>query len=147
MIRLFNKTNQSNLIELKTEQFINNVQLDVGKYPNLTKQLQLIQLTKEDLAILKQLEPLSNEFIPMMVNEFYSALTLSNHLINIINEHSKIERLKVTLTKHLKDIFKGQINREYIEERNAIAHAHVRIGLESNWYLSSFQSLMTTFIY
>ncbi|BDH63699.1 heme-based aerotactic transducer HemAT [Lysinibacillus sp. PLM2] len=147
MIRLFNKTNQSNLIELKTEQFINNVQLDVGKYPNLTKQLQLIQLTKEDLAILKQLEPLSNEFIPMMVNEFYSALTLSDHLINIINEHSKIERLKVTLTKHLKDIFKGQINREYIEERNAIAHTHVRIGLESNWYIGSFQSLMTTFIY
>lgn len=138
------KNNQSSYFEI--DQYIGEVQLDVAKYPNLKKQIELIQLTVEDLAILKQLKPFTEQFIPKMVDQFYDAIMLSEHLISIINGNSRIDRLKVTLTKHLTDIFESRINNDYIEERKTIAATHVRIGLESQWYLSSFQSLMTTFI-
>ena len=146
MVNWFAKkeTLQSNFFE--TSKYINNVQLDVSKYPNMTKQLQLLNLTKEDLAILKQLQPLTENIIPVMVDQFYTAISASDTLMNIIQKTSHIEKLKITLNKHLSDIFNSQINNDYIEERKRIAHTHVRIGLQSKWYLASFQSLMTTFI-
>lgn len=123
-----------------------DVFLDISNYPDLHKQLQLLKLTTEDLAIIKQLEPYSVELIPIMVEQFYGAISLSTELVQIIKNTTQIERLKITLTKHLGDIFKCHIDSAYIEERKHIAHTHVRIGLKSKWYLASFQSLMTTFI-
>lgn len=139
------KTSSRNFFDIK--QHIHDVELDVSHYPDIAKQIEIIQLTKEDLAIIRQLKPYAEELIPTMVDEFYRTISLSDHLLNLIHDHSKIERLKVTLTKHLQDIFEGQINRKYIEDRNIIAIVHVKIGLESKWYLASFQSLMTTFIH
>ena len=46
----------------------------------------------------------------------------------------------------MEGIFKCHIDEQYIIERQRIAHAHVRIGLKSKWYIASFQSLMSTFI-
>lgn len=147
MFNLFNKSNKTErTVYFNPMKYINSVELNVSNYPDIEKQVELIQLTKEDLAILKQLQPEAEHLIPAMVNEFYASVTLSDHLTAIINEHSKVERLKVTLTKHLSDIFNSKINSQYIENRKVIAEVHVRIGLESKWYLSSFQSLMTTFI-
>lgn len=130
----------------EVEKYIDDVQINLTAHPALLKQIQLINLTKEDLAILKQLKPLTEQFIPEMVNQFYDVLTKSQHLMGIIDQHSKIERLKVTLTRHLTEIFESKINDDYIKQRNKIAATHVRIGLESEWYLSSFQSLTTAFI-
>ncbi|MEO4055301.1 globin-coupled sensor protein [Solibacillus sp. CAU 1738] len=146
MVNWFTKkeTHQSSFFE--TSKYINDVQLDVSEYPNITKQLQLLQLTTEDLAILKQLQPLTEDLIPHMVDQFYAAISLSETLMDIIQSTSRIDKLKITLHKHLSDLFIGHINNAYIEERKMIAHTHVRIGLQSKWYLASFQSLMTTFI-
>lgn len=126
--------------------YISEVQLDVTNYPDIQKQIEIIGLTKEDLAIIRQLKPYADKFIPTIANEFYSSISLSNHLLELIHSHTQIDRLKVTLSKHLQDIFEAQINKKYIENRNRIAIAHVRIGLDSKWYLGSFQSLMTSFI-
>jgi len=132
-------------ITLTPEQFTQHVQLDVSNYPKLEKQLQLLDLTTEDLAIIKQLQPLVKNVIPEMVDQFYAAISLSQNLLDIINRTSQIDRLKVTLHKHLSDIFESHINDAYIKERKAIAETHVRIGLQSKWYIASFQSLTSTF--
>jgi len=142
----FTKKNDSSYsITLTPENYKNNVQLDVSNHPKLQKQLQLLDLTLEDLAIIKQLQPLAKDLIPEMVDQFYAAISLSQDLLDIINRTSQIDRLKVTLHKHLGDIFESHINDSYINERKAIAEAHVRIGLQSKWYIASFQSLTSTF--
>lgn len=147
MLNIFKNKNESSYkIQLQPSQSVNQVQLDVSGYPDLQKQLQLLNFTKKDLAVLKQLQPLSKDMIPTMVENFYGAVTQSNELTTIILNNSRVERLKVTLTKHLEDIFNCQINHSYIESRRVIAEVHVRIGLPSKWYINSFQSLMTTFI-
>ena len=128
------------------DKYSQEVSLDVSKYPDLNKQFQLLKLTNDDLAIIKQLEPFAPEIIPTMVEQFYEAISLSTELTDIIGNTSKIDRLKVTLYKHLESIFKASIDSHYIEERQTIAHAHVRIGLKSKWYIASFQSLITSFI-
>lgn len=143
----FSKTTKSsNHPFFDTARFSQEIFLDISNYPELHKQLQLLKLTTDDLAIIKQLQPYTEELIPHMVEQFYAAISLSPDLIQIINNTTQIERLKITLNKHLKGIFDCHIDSNYIEERKTIAHVHVRIGLKSKWYLASFQSLMTTFI-
>ncbi|WP_176589871.1 protoglobin family protein, partial [Lysinibacillus fusiformis] len=118
----FSKNSSSSYsITLTPENFKGHVQLDVLSHPNLQKQLQLLNLTIEDLAIIKQLQPLAKDLIPAMVEQFYAAISLSQDLVDIINRTSHIDRLKVTLHKHLSDIFESHINDAYIAERKAIA--------------------------
>ena len=146
MISLFNISREkSNATFFKVDEYIHQVHLNLSADPELSKQLQVLDLTKKDLAILKQLQPYAEDIIPVMVNQFYDAISQSPALLDIIQRSTKIDKLKITLHKHLSDIFKSQIDNAYIEERKAIAHAHVRIGLRSKWYLASFQSLITTF--
>ena len=140
------KNNRDYAITLTPEKYTQYVKLDVSSYPKLQKQLQLLNLTIEDLAIIKQLQPLTKDLIPEMVNQFYAAISFSPELLDIIHKTSHIDRLKVTLHKHLSDIFESRINDAYIQERKAIAETHVRIGLQSKWYIGSFQTLMSTFI-
>lgn len=147
MVNWFSKSSKaSNQTFFDPTKYSNDVILNISQYPELNKQLQLLKLTREDLAIIKQLQPYTNDFIPIMVEQFYGAISLSADLVNIIKNTTQIERLKVTLHKHLEDIFKCHIDSAYIEERKVIAHVHVRIGLQSKWYIASFQSLMTAFI-
>ncbi|MEK4533727.1 globin-coupled sensor protein [Solibacillus sp. FSL K6-1554] len=126
--------------------YAQQVNLDVSNYPNLHKQLQLLKLTKEDLAVIKQLEPFAQQVVPDMVEKFYGAISLSPELVDVIGSSARMDRLKGTLTKHLEAMFNCNIDSQYIEERQTIAHVHVKIGLQSKWYIASFQSLMTTFI-
>ena len=147
MFNLFNKPPiKSKAKFFITEEYIQQVNLNVSAYPELNKQLQLLNLTNFDLAILKQLQPLAAEVIPIMVDEFYRAISQSPLLLEIIERSSRIDKLKVTLHQHLSDIFNSNIDSTYVEGRKRIAHAHVRIGLRSKWYLASFQSLTSTFI-
>ncbi|MER2029337.1 MAG: globin-coupled sensor protein [Solibacillus sp.] len=139
-------TKVSNKPYFNIDDYAQQVNLDVSNYPNLHKQLQLLKLTKEDLAVIKQLEPFAQQVVPVMVEKFYSAISLSPELVDIIGSSARMERLKGTLTKHLEAMFNCNIDSNYIEERQTIAHVHVKIGLQSKWYIASFQSLMTTFI-
>ena len=147
MITWLSKSTQAvNKPFFEANKYIQEVHLDISKYPDLNKQLQLLKLTKEDLAVIKQLQPYATELIPTMVDQFYASISLSSELTTIISNTTRIDKLKVTLHKHLSDIFNCRIDSTYIEERKVIARVHVRIGLKSKWYLASFQSLMTTFI-
>ncbi|HWI48664.1 MAG TPA: globin-coupled sensor protein [Rummeliibacillus sp.] len=129
----------------KIDQYIGQVTLELSKHPELRKQIQLLQLTTEDLAIIKQLQPISQDLTVEMVDKFYETISQSPDLIQIINQYSAIERLKVTLTRHISEMFNCQINDEYVQQRIRIAHVHVHIGLQSKWYINSFQSLTTAF--
>ena len=66
--------------------------------------------------------------------------------MRIIQDNSSIERLKKTLFRHIHEMFSGQINDDYIKQRNIIAHVHVRIGLQPKWYMCAFQDLQKSLI-
>ena len=125
---------------------LNEVELDLSTFPGLSKQVELLSLTKEDLAIISHFKQYTNELVPLMVNEFYTTISKASELTSIINHNSSIERLKVTLTRHITAIFNGQFNYNYVLDRKRIAHVHVVIGLPSKWYLNSFQALNSTFM-
>jgi len=128
---------------------INNIQveLDISHNKQLQKQLNKIQLREEDLRYLKVFLPYVKENIEQIVNVFYHNISLDVSLLEIINQHSSLDRLKTTLTKHICEMFSGTINENYFEKRKRIARVHVQIGLETKEYICAFQNLFIEFMH
>ncbi|GEN85808.1 globin-coupled sensor protein [Oceanobacillus sp. FSL W8-0428] len=129
---------EGNLLESSKEV---NVVLDELQQMDLTLQLQISKITEQDLAVAKLLQPIIKENIETIIDAFYDNLSLVPELIGIIETNSSISRLKQTLTRHVIEMFSGEINQDFIDKRRRIAKVHVHIGLKPKWYIASFQEI------
>ncbi|PKR77024.1 chemotaxis protein [Halalkalibacillus sediminis] len=130
---------------LNYEPFLETVRIDLDPEEDLSKQLRMISLNRQDLAILRALKPVISLHIENIVSRFYKNIEHESSLMDIIEENSSVERLKQTLTKHIQEMFDGVIDEEFVNQRVRIAHAHVKIGLQPKWYLCAFQDLLLSF--
>ncbi|CAM3440427.1 globin-coupled sensor protein [Hydrogenibacillus schlegelii] len=105
--------------------------------------LQLIGLGEADLAAVRAAAPRIRPKLPAIVEAFYDRLLAVPELRRIIETHRGVDALKRTLHRHLEEMLAGVIDDAYLARRQAIAQAHVRIGLPSPWYLASFQVLLS----
>ncbi|MEH6937843.1 globin-coupled sensor protein [Bacillus sp. JJ664] len=113
----------------------------------IKQQLAFIRLNEEELKILKSLQPIVSENIESLVSAFYDAVLKVEHLKNIIESHSSVERLRKTLSSHIHLLFHGEINDEYVNKRLKVAQIHFRIGLQPKWYLAAFQNILEELIF
>ena len=117
---------------------------DVGIFVNggdYVLQLDIIELTRQDLCYMRSIQPMITKNIEEVVGNFYDSIERVPHLQNIIRDNSSTARLRQTLTEHIKQMFTGRIDEEYISVRRNVARVHVRIGLYPKWYLAAFQRL------
>ncbi|EMA6343368.1 globin-coupled sensor protein [Bacillus cytotoxicus] len=109
--------------------------------PELKMQMDMLHITKEDLQVVKVLQPFIYEQLEWITDKFYSNITKQPHLIEIIERYSSVTKLKQTLMQHIKELFSGNIDEEFIERRIRIAKKHVKIGLHRKWYTAAYQEL------
>ncbi|SIS40085.1 globin-coupled sensor protein [Salimicrobium flavidum] len=139
MLQLFGRRKSETANESKEETVLGRIEVEEGS--DLEKQLKMIHMTEEDLGVLNSLEPVFEEHVQGVVDQFYANLEKEPSLIDIINEHSSTERLKKTLIRHIQEMFNGVIDGEFIEKRRRIAEMHVHIGLLPKWYMAAFQDM------
>ena len=113
----------------------------------ILKQLEMIDLSNEEIKTAKAIQPLISIHIDEIVATFYQTITNVEQLRTIILENSSIDRLRKTLETHLIEMFCGQLNEEFLEKRIRIANIHYRIGLEPKWYMAAFQNLQSTLLH
>lgn len=123
-----------------------SVVLNITENSAISKQISMIALTKNDLRVMKSLQPFVLEKIDEMVIRFYNNLENEQSLKRIINDHSSVERLRGTLKRHITEMFNGVIDEEFFHKRTKIAHMHVKIGLQTKWYMCAFQDLLLALI-
>ncbi|MGG3941055.1 globin-coupled sensor protein [Peribacillus psychrosaccharolyticus] len=124
------------------DQYEKDVYIDVEGHQDVSQQIHMIHLTTKDLCMIRSLQSVIEEHLEDIVTNFYKNLANRAELTDIINRQSSVDRLKITLTKHIYEMFSGKINQDYIKQRTIIAHVHVRIGLEPTWYMCAFQDLL-----
>ncbi|RXT15383.1 globin-coupled sensor protein [Ammoniphilus sp. CFH 90114] len=107
----------------------------------LKNQLNFISLSEEDLKFVRFIQPIIIEHIDRIVAQFYNNIMNQTNLLAIINRHSEVARLKKTLTIHIQELFSGEMDEAFVEKRIRIAHAHVKVGLQTKWYMCAFQDL------
>ncbi|MCM3215804.1 globin-coupled sensor protein [Niallia taxi] len=125
---------------------LRDVELNIDTHSEVYKQIKMIGLTPEDLIQIKRMHPFVLEHIDAIVDRFYKNLENEPSLLRIINDNSSIERLKKTLRTHICEMFAGEVNSQFIEKRIRIAHVHVRIGLQTKWYMCAFQDLLLSLL-
>ncbi|KAF1305724.1 hypothetical protein IV487_03255 [Enterococcus saccharolyticus] len=118
-----------------------DVTMEVGQYSNVSKQLHMLEMSEKDLKLLKAFQIHVSDNIEAIVDYFYQSIGMESSLMKIIDDHSSVARLKKTLTKHIEEMFSGQIDKQYFLARQRIAQVHVRIGLPTKYYIGAFQSL------
>ena len=104
-------------------------------------QLHLVNLTKEDLQLIKSLKPYVEQHVVDVVETFYNAVESVPSLQDVIQNHSSSERLRQTLRHHIIEMFEGRIDNAFIEKRRSVGKMHVKINLYPKWYLAAFLNL------
>lgn len=129
----------------RAKQELTNVTIAKDLPKDIKSQLAMSNITESDLAILRVLIPEVKTNAKSIVSNFYVNLENEESLKTIISNNSTVERLRITLEKHISEMFDGKIDKQYVDARHRIAVIHARIGLEPKWYLSSFQDLLNSF--
>lgn len=128
---------------------INNLQvhLDLSSNHQIKKQFDMLQITEDDLKYLKLFQPYVEKHIHTIVESFYSSLELEPSLTKIISDNSSVNKLKITLEQHIQEMFSGIINEQFFVARQRIAQVHVKIGLQTKYYIGAFQNLFIQFLH
>ncbi len=124
----------------------NEGEINISTRIDVERQLKMIHLTIEDLQYIKALQPYVMAKIDEVVERFYENLHYEASLLEIINRHSSIDKLKKTLKQHIIEMFDGVVNDDYFEKRLKIAHIHLKIGLQTKWYMCAFQDLQLSLL-
>lgn len=109
--------------------------------PAFKIQLDFIGLTEHKLRVIAAVAPYITKHNEYFVSTFYNALEEIPELANIISSNTTSQRLRLTLNKHIAEMFSGRIDDYYITQREKVAKVHVRIGLSTKWYLAALQKL------
>lgn len=97
--------------------------------------LALSKIRRESVGFLRNIYEDNREFI---MNNFYDRLLKIPEFSQIINEHSTVDRLKVTFDAHFYSLFEDELDLKYVFKRRKIAFTHARIGVLPNWMLSAY---------
>lgn len=124
---------------------LEQIKLDVTN-EKYQRQIALIGLSKDDLVCTFLLKDVIHDNIANITDAFYEVLHREPFLIDLINKYSSIDKQKEKLKNHVLLMFNGSLTDEDIKRMKRIAAAHVRIGLDSIWYMSSFQQLQKSII-
>ncbi|MDR4889974.1 protoglobin domain-containing protein [Fredinandcohnia sp. QZ13] len=107
------------------------------KDPKQLAQISLTGLTEESLELIHRHKDLLLPLVDEIVDELYDEIYRVDHLRNIIDNHSSLERLKAAQRHYLKQVFSPIIDDAYTHNRFLIGKAHSKIGLDLPWFIST----------
>ncbi len=110
---------------------------------NILNQLRLIDLGNKELQLIRAVKYDLFPHLEQTVGIFYNQIESVGEFKKIIKDRSSSERLRKTLLKHLAELLEARVDDQYIENRNCIAHMHVKIGLPTQGYLAAFHKIET----
>ena len=102
---------------------------------------EVLSLTEMDLIILASHQELIEDNIDIIVEEFYENQTSNDEISLLIGDAETLNRLVAAQRKYCLDLFSGNYEAEYVNNRLRIGLIHKRIGVEPKLYLSAVRTL------
>lgn len=97
-----------------------------------------LQLTEEEEAGLKALQPLMLRHVDELVTAFYRHLLRFEETRKLLSDELIATRLKEAQKRYLLSLVSGPYDEQYREDRLRIGLVHDRIGLTPQWYLGAY---------
>ncbi len=102
----------------------------------LGERLEFLQIEAGDLAVVQQVWALIQPEIDDIMRTFYAHLSGFDQISHLARGQS--ERLSEAQKRHWSRLFSGRLDDEYVQSSRRIGLAHVKIGLEPNWYIGGY---------
>lgn len=103
--------------------------------------MKLLNLNKEELNLLYSHKIIIEDNIDVIVDEFYEKQTEIDEISLLIGDADTLRRLRSAQRKYVMDLFSGNYDSEYVNNRLRIGMVHKRIGVEPKLYLSAVRTL------
>src|SRR5690625_2521878 len=114
-----------------------------------TERLQFLNITEATLNDVREAATYLLPYKEEIVNKFYENITASEHLSQIISNHSTVEKLKITQNKYIEQFLQAEINIDYVQSRVVVGQVHSGINLTANHFIMAHDMLiqfMTTIL-
>lgn len=107
----------------------------------IARRMELLSLTHNDLKLLAGLKPIVEDRINGIVEEFYEGQLLIQDIAILIGDADTLNRLRIAQRKYILDLFSGQYDTIYVNDRLRIGMVHKRIGVEPKLFLGAMRSM------
>ena len=110
--------------------------------PESQPRRRFLRFTDADARRLRELSSEIEPYLPEVVEAFYRHLLRFAPLRPLLDEPGRIDRLRGILLTYLREMFAGDYGAAYQEKRRRVGERHLELGLDTRWYLGSFNILM-----
>jgi signal transduction histidine kinase len=86
-------------------------------------------------------EPTMRPLLPAVADRFYATILQFPAARAVFADEAQVQRLKVSLTLWLEEVFSGPHDRAYHDRRLAIGRAHVRVKLPSHYMFTAMSGV------
>lgn len=122
------------------------IKFELQRYPELERQLKLIDLSEEDMVYIHTFQPRIIEKVDVIADVFYEKVLAVPSLVQLIEGRIRIDRLKQLLADYIVDMFNGKMNDVTIQRKMKLAKMHFSIGLEPKWYMGTLHQIQEALI-
>lgn len=140
---IFTKREKSLKLREEADKQKQHVKINIHQYPNLLQQLSIIELTLEDLAVAKAIQPLIHDNIEKIYNPIY------NHSFEGIRKVVDMTPLGIDLAgcqQYVISFFDGIIDDQFAAKRYQIGKYYLKVEVEVRWYLCTNQAFLNKII-
>lgn len=109
----------------------------------------LLDITDDDVAILRSLKVEIVEGVDNIVDRFYEVQLQTSEISLLIGDAETLERLRMSMRRYILELFEGYYDAEYVNKRLRIGKVHKRIGVSPKLYVSAvtlLQSVLDDYI-
>lgn len=100
-----------------------------------------LRLSQEDREAAKAAWPFIKANLPSILDAFYTHVKTVPHLKKLVGDNQS--RLIEAQSRHWESLFTSSLDADYAERARRIGHAHVKIGLDPNWYIGGYTFTLT----
>jgi methyl-accepting chemotaxis protein len=111
------------------------------------RQLRFLEIDQTTIDSLQQLKDSLEAGIEEHLDEFYAHILEQPELRSLFSDKESIARARASQGRYwLKHMFAKRFDRGQFEQAEEIASAHLRVGLEPSWYMSSYCWMLNRFV-
>ena len=109
---------------------------------DISQRKEFLEFTEADVALLKELHTHLETKRDPFSEAFYRHLQHFPHLLPLLGNAEKLNRLKVTQSIYFSQLTEGEYGESYVKNRLKVGMAHQRVGLIPQWYIGAYRKYL-----
>jgi len=117
--------------------FMQEIGIDMQE---IQRRMDFVGFNKKDIQLLSEMQDFAQRYEEEIISTFYEHLLSVRETRILLKNQEAIDRLILSQKIYLMEIFQGNFNAAYFEQRLKTGAVHHRIGLKPKWYMEIYAS-------